>query len=176
MSNSINGGGGRRLEGTLIVAGMVTVQALVAVYTVFIAGLLAVGVEPLFLVAASGFVNSLFLFPLAAIFEKKKWPSKLGVNLMAGLITCIAVSGVAWCMQTKGPVFVSVFQPMQTICAAILSAVFLRQPISLASFAGIGLMFAGLYIVLWAKNKEAINNLAIRKETIRPDNEKPLLC
>jgi hypothetical protein len=65
-----------------------------------------------------------------------------------------------WCLGKKGPLFVSVFGPVQTVCAAILSAAVLGKMISLGSLAGILLMFTGLYLVLWAKRNET-NSLAV---------------
>ncbi|GJN01161.1 hypothetical protein PR202_ga18404 [Eleusine coracana subsp. coracana] len=61
-----------------------------------------------------------------------------------------------WSLGKKGPLFVSVFGPVQTVCSGILSAALLGKTVSLGSMAGMVLMFSGLYIVLWAKNKERL--------------------
>ncbi|XP_072970891.1 WAT1-related protein At5g47470-like [Typha angustifolia] len=82
---------------------------------------------------------------------------------------CVAFQ--AWCVGKKGPVLVSIFNPIQTVFSVIISAVLLKQMIGLGSSAGILLMFSGLYIVLWAKNKEGFDLL----EADNTDIEKPLL-
>ncbi|KAG0453856.1 hypothetical protein HPP92_025160 [Vanilla planifolia] len=353
FTSAINGG--LWMEEAAIVAGLIFIQAVCAVYTVFISDFLAHGLEPLFLVAAGGFLSTFLLFPFAIAFERKKWPKKLGLllaarlaliglvgipvhqvfvllgvkkttpavatampNLSPGLIFIIAsclgiekfdircnhtrykilgtlmcltgvmamslmqspsvqprlslnIRGVVkemmrsmvsndWmigcmyllasvvalsctmvlqaatmaefqaplsmcmmtslmgssitiafqyitkgtidtgassigitgttisvsaagllsslcaslgllCVHKKGPVFVSLFQPMQTVCATILSALILKQFVSLGSLIGMALMFSGLYIVLWAKTKETTD---VEKSTV-PDIEKPLL-
>lgn len=53
-----------------------------------------------------------------------------------------------WCLGKKGPLFVSVFGAVQTVCSAILSASLLGHKLGRGSLAGIVLMFAGLYLVL----------------------------
>nr|XP_010934950.1 WAT1-related protein At5g47470 isoform X2 [Elaeis guineensis] len=88
---------------------------------------------------------------------------------------CIAFQ--TWCVNRKGPVLVAIFSPIQTVCSAILSAVLLRQVISLGSLAGIVLMFSGLYMVLWAKNNEGLSLVDAGDDSTQPpgDIEKPLL-
>lgn len=60
-----------------------------------------------------------------------------------------------WCLGKKGPLLVSVFGPVQTVCSAVLSASLLGQKLGRGSLAGMVLMFTGLYLVLWAKRNES---------------------
>lgn len=343
--------GGASIEGALVVAGLTVVQVLCAFFTVFAAGFLAAGLDPLFLVASGNLINSFLLLPLAFAFERKKWPEELGnyliirlvlialagtpmyqvfmlmgvkkttpavaaaipnlapgvifiiasclrlekfnikcnytkakiggtlmclggamalsflqspqekpltsttfdsyndwmigclyllasvfalsctmvlqaltmedfpcplslciivsftgsiftglaqfiirgkitvgssnigitgllaVVLTAGLVISVSLSIVAWSVHKRGPVIVSIFNPIQTICATVLSAIMLRQFIAPASLAGMAILFVGLYIVVWAKKKEAEGLGAGEDEKLLClDNEKPLLC
>ncbi|XP_020579304.1 WAT1-related protein At4g16620-like [Phalaenopsis equestris] len=91
--------------------------------------------------------------------------------LVGGSVSFISSTVVTMSVHKKGPVFVSVFHPTQTVCAAMLSALILKQFISLGSMIGMGLMFAGLYVVLWAKIREADKE----ESRLIPDEEKALL-
>ncbi|EHA8592184.1 putative WAT1-related protein [Cocos nucifera] len=94
-----------------------------------------------------------------------------------GVVIGACIAFHAWCVNRKGPVLVAIFSPIQTVCSAIISAVLLRQIISLGSLAGIVLMFSGLYMVLWAKNNEGFGLVDAGEDSARPtgDIEKPLL-
>ncbi|XP_033144781.1 WAT1-related protein At4g16620 isoform X2 [Brassica rapa] len=60
----------------------------------------------------------------------------------------------AWVIKRKGPVIVSLFSPIATVVCVLVSAFTMKESFNLGSFAGMGLMFGGLYFVLWAKGKE----------------------
>ncbi|KAL6606382.1 hypothetical protein ACP70R_042035 [Stipagrostis hirtigluma subsp. patula] len=77
-----------------------------------------------------------------------------GIVLLGGVFAGSCIVFQTWCLAKKGPLFVSVFGPMQTVFSGILSAALFGQTVSLGSSTGIVLMFTGLYIVLWAKNNE----------------------
>ncbi|XP_066326053.1 WAT1-related protein At5g47470-like [Miscanthus floridulus] len=71
-------------------------------------------------------------------------------GVVIGLCTAFQVSSIG----RKGPVLVSMFNPFQTVFSAFISFIFFGQWIGLGCFVGIVLMFVGLYVVLWAKNRE----------------------
>ncbi|URD84701.1 hypothetical protein MUK42_02158 [Musa troglodytarum] len=115
--------------------------------------------------------------------------SIVAIVLLGGVVmgTCMAFQG--WCITKKGPVLVSIFCPIQTVSTVVVSAALLGQIISLGrvltreyiilfcSLAGIVLMFAGLYVVLWAKKNETFSMLDVdaEPEVLVEDVEKPLL-
>ncbi|RLN12517.1 hypothetical protein C2845_PM09G11970 [Panicum miliaceum] len=112
----------------------------------------------------------------------KKYPAKLSfftITLGLGLIQLIAVApffesnidrwkgivvlGLAWyvmiwCISKGGPLFVSAFQPLQTVMVAILAAIFLGDRLYIGGVIGAVIIVAGLYCVLWAKGKETKSN------------------
>eukprot|EP01018_Ginkgo_biloba_P024821 Gb_30800 [translate_table: standard] len=77
------------------------------------------------------------------------------VTVVAGVIcTGVALPVQAWCIQTRGTVFVAIFSPVSTLCSAMLSSLFLGDTFHVGSAMGVLLIFAGLYFVLWGKKEE----------------------
>ncbi|KAJ8526762.1 hypothetical protein K7X08_029239 [Anisodus acutangulus] len=101
----------------------------------------------------------------------------IGYSLLAGIVSGACVSFNNWVMRKRGPVLVSVFSPVGTVLTVVLSAVTLRDTITMGSLAGMFLMFTGLYFVLWAKRKEGFlnNNMINSSSESEYDVEKPLL-
>ncbi|KAG9452309.1 hypothetical protein H6P81_005213 [Aristolochia fimbriata] len=88
--------------------------------------------------------------------------------LAGGAVNGLCVVFQTWAVKKRGPVLVSMFSPIGTVCSLIVSAMTLGERITLGSLLGMFFMFMGLYFVLWAKNGE---------EYIPEDQEKekPLL-
>ncbi|KAB1217007.1 hypothetical protein CJ030_MR4G021314 [Morella rubra] len=78
----------------------------------------------------------------------------IGYSLVGGIVNGGCVSFNTWAMKKRGPVLVSTFSPISTVCSVIFSVVTLGDTINIGSLAGMFLMFSGLYFVLWAKGKE----------------------
>ncbi|KAL6861677.1 hypothetical protein ACP4OV_017377 [Aristida adscensionis] len=133
-----------------------------SLYTVLQAVTLISFPAPLTMCTITSAMGAIFTAILEVILEGKIdiGSPRIDATLIAGIVVLGGVFGgacvvfQAWCIGKKGPLFVSVFGPVQTVCSAILSAALFRQTVSLGSLAGIVLMFSGLYIVLWAKNNE----------------------
>lgn len=69
-----------------------------------------------------------------------------------------------WCMQKRGPVFVTIFSPVSTVCSAILSSLFLDKTLHLGSVMGVLLIFVGLYLVLWGKSQDSATQMELSSE------------
>ncbi|GLT65835.1 hypothetical protein SLA2020_382410 [Shorea laevis] len=87
------------------------------------------------------------------------WPlvgvgQMVGYSALGGAVSGACVSFNGWAMKKRGPVLVSTFSPISTVCSVILSVATLGETIDIGSLAGMFLMFTGLYFVLWAKGKE----------------------
>ncbi|KAG6633498.1 WAT1-related protein At5g47470-like [Carya illinoinensis] len=78
----------------------------------------------------------------------------IAFSLLGGFLSGVCVSFNGWAMKKRGPVFVSTFSPISTVCSVILSMATLGDTINIGSLIGMFLMFTGLYFVLWAKGKE----------------------
>ncbi|XP_073111204.1 WAT1-related protein At5g47470 [Elaeis guineensis] len=105
--------------------------------------------------------------------------SVMAIVLQGAIVGSICISFQTWAVKKKGPVMVSMFSPVSTVCSAILSAIILGQVIKLGSLAGMMAIFFGLYMVLWAKNKEGLtfSNMAHETSSMRSvdDIERTLL-
>ncbi|KAF2324638.1 hypothetical protein GH714_015830 [Hevea brasiliensis] len=71
----------------------------------------------------------------------------------------VVASGIAfavqiWCIDRGGPVFVAVYQPVQTLVVAIMASIALREEFYLGGIIGAVLIIIGLYLVLWGKSEE----------------------
>lgn len=98
---------------------------------------------------------------IAALFERHvdAWtfhsPAELFSVVYAGLVASgIAFAVQIWCIDRGGPVFVAVYQPVQTLVVAIMASVALGEQFYLGGIIGAALIIAGLYLVLWGKSQE----------------------
>ncbi|KAH8952343.1 hypothetical protein BDL97_09G080200 [Sphagnum fallax] len=109
-----------------------------------------------------------------------KDPSSWAVSQRANLLA-IAYAGVinsalnfslqTWCLGRSGPIFVSIFAPVQTILTTILSLIFLGDPYHWGSLLGSVLVVAGLYLVIWGQNEDCRSVLRSTKLRLVPDGQ-----
>ncbi|KAJ7975174.1 WAT1-related protein [Quillaja saponaria] len=98
---------------------------------------------------------------IAAFVETdfEHWKIQTGEELFTILYAGIVASGIVislqtWCIQKGGPVFVAVFQPMQTFLVAVMAALILGDQLYSGGIIGAILIMLGLYSVLWGKAEE----------------------
>ncbi|GJN15431.1 hypothetical protein PR202_gb02346 [Eleusine coracana subsp. coracana] len=98
---------------------------------------------------------------IAAFMERDAdaWQFHSGSELFTILYAGFIASGVAfavqiWCIDRGGPVFVAVYQPVQTLVVAIMASLTLGEKFYLGGIIGAVLIIAGLYLVLWGKSQE----------------------
>ncbi|WJX93163.1 hypothetical protein P8452_74723 [Trifolium repens] len=78
---------------------------------------------------------------------------------MQGIVSSgISIIIVAWCIKMRGPLFASVFYPLQLLLIAVSAYLMLDEKLYLGSILGAMLIVCGLYVVLWSKNKEMKEN------------------
>ncbi|TKY63133.1 WAT1-related protein [Spatholobus suberectus] len=87
------------------------------------------------------------------------WSLHNAIRLSSALYAGIICTGLAYCLQSwtierKGPVYVSVFTPLQLVLTAILSWALLREKLYVGTAIGSLLIVLGLYSVLWGKSEE----------------------
>ncbi|KAK8934948.1 WAT1-related protein [Platanthera zijinensis] len=80
-------------ENFLIIAGLLLVQGVYGFYTIFLSRILAMGLSPLFMIVAGGFLGAVFLLPFAVILERKKWPKRITLAMVVQFVA-IALGGV----------------------------------------------------------------------------------
>ncbi|KAK7363204.1 hypothetical protein VNO77_05336 [Canavalia gladiata] len=99
---------------------------------------------------------------IALCVEKdwSQWRLNSTIRLLTVIYPGIVVSGVvvvaiAWCIKMRGPLFASVFNPLQLLLVAIAAYLMLDEKLYLGSVVGAALIVCGLYAVLWGKGREA---------------------
>ncbi|XP_021897560.1 WAT1-related protein At3g18200 [Carica papaya] len=109
---------------------------------------------------------------IAAFLETdfNNWIIQSGEELFTILYAGIVASGIVvylqtWCIHKSGPVFVAVFQPMQTLLVAIMAFLILGDQLYLGRIVGAVFIMLGLYSVLWGKNEE--NKLENQEDTLK---------
>ncbi|MBA0676465.1 hypothetical protein Goari_017941, partial [Gossypium aridum] len=98
---------------------------------------------------------------IALVFERdpQAWMFHSGGELFTILYAGVVASGIAfavqiWCIDRGGPVFVAVYQPVQTLVVAIMASIALGEEFYLGGIIGAVLIIVGLYLVLWGKSEE----------------------
>ncbi|KAK8483139.1 hypothetical protein V6N11_004315 [Hibiscus sabdariffa] len=87
------------------------------------------------------------------------WSVHLDVKLLAAVYGGVVCSGIGYyvqgvIMKTRGPVFVTAFNPLSMVIVAILSSFILSEMLYLGRVLGAVVIVAGLYMVLWGKSKD----------------------
>ncbi|KAG2580762.1 protein WALLS ARE THIN 1-like [Panicum virgatum] len=112
---------------------------------------------------------------IAAFMERDAdaWKFHSGSELFTILYAGFIASGVAfavqiWCIDRGGPVFVAVYQPVQTLVVAIMASLTLGEKFYLGGIIGAVLIIAGLYLVLWGKSQERARLARDRDAAVMP--------
>lgn len=86
---------------------------------------------------------------------KLGWNVRLFCAVYTGAIgTTLTVVLMSWCLRLKGPLFVSIFNPLTLIYVAIVGSLIFNEKLTIGSIIGSVLIIAGVYVVLWGKAKE----------------------
>ncbi|XP_051115322.1 WAT1-related protein At5g47470 isoform X2 [Andrographis paniculata] len=110
--------------------------------------------------------------------EEQRWELGWPAMTIPDMITYAIVAGSAggtsvvinaWATRKRGPLVVSIFNPLSTLISAVVSGDF----IGVGSLTGMCLMFTGLYYALWAKGKE---DLAVNHHDCDHIDTMPLLA
>ncbi|KAF0913774.1 hypothetical protein E2562_024639 [Oryza meyeriana var. granulata] len=99
------------------------------------------------------------VFTLMMQHKPEDWRIGFGLKFW-----CIVYSGIAcngftvfaqlWCTEKKGPVFVTMFNPLSTIMVAILAYFMFGENLYVGSIIGGVVVILGLYMLLWGKDKD----------------------
>ncbi|XP_020111790.1 WAT1-related protein At4g08300-like isoform X2 [Ananas comosus] len=83
-------------------------------------------------------------------FDIKFWSIIYSGVVCSGLIIFIQL----WCTEEKGPVFVTMFNPLSTIMVALLAYFVFGERLYMGSIMGGVIVIVGLYLVLWGKERD----------------------
>ncbi|KAK7246808.1 hypothetical protein RIF29_41678 [Crotalaria pallida] len=110
-------------------------------------------------------------FALCIEKDWSQWRLGWSISLLTAAYSGIVASGlmvnvIAWCVNMKGPVYVSVFNPLMLVLVAIAGSLMLDESLYIGSVIGAVLIMVGLYMVLWGKSKETkkVTHLLVSSE------------
>ncbi|XP_057771333.1 WAT1-related protein At4g08300-like [Salvia miltiorrhiza] len=83
-------------------------------------------------------------------FNIDLWSTLYGGVVISGMVTYVQL----WCMEVKGPVFVTLFNPLSTLLVAALSYFVLGEKLYIGSIIGGVVVVIGLYLLLWGKQHD----------------------
>ncbi|MED6162171.1 hypothetical protein PIB30_067858 [Stylosanthes scabra] len=103
------------------------------------------------------------------------WYLKWDMKLLAVVYSGIVCSGLAYYMQglvlkTRGPVFVTAFNPLCMVIVAIMGSLILAEQLFLGRLIGAIIIVLGLYLVVWGKSKDYTPP---SNEPVLPDKQIP---
>ncbi|PIN26617.1 hypothetical protein CDL12_00625 [Handroanthus impetiginosus] len=92
--------------------------------------------------------------------DLSSWQLEWNLNLFSVAYCGVVVTGLSywlqlWAVENKGPLYAATFTPLILIFTAIISAFLWKEMLYAGSICGGVLLVAGLYCVIWGKNKEA---------------------
>ncbi|KAG6646701.1 hypothetical protein CIPAW_07G026400 [Carya illinoinensis] len=112
------------------------------------------------------------VFALCMESDWSQWKLGWNIRLLTVSYSGIVGSGLAmilivWCVRMRGPMYVSIFNPLMLVSVAILGSLVLDEKLHLGTILGFVLIVCGLYAVLWGKRKETKKKTQSQMETVR---------
>ncbi|KAK6940687.1 EamA domain [Dillenia turbinata] len=77
-----------------------------------------------------------------------------------------------WCTKQKGPVFVTMFNPLSAIMVAVLAYFIVGQRLHTGSLIGGALVIMGLYLLLWGKEGDQAAHIKGQEKSSMTEDEK----
>ncbi|KAF6172364.1 hypothetical protein GIB67_025224 [Kingdonia uniflora] len=108
----------------------------------------------------------------------KAWTLGPKLRLIAAVYCGVVGSALAFCLmswaiQKRGPLYVSMFNPLLLVIVAVLGWAILDEKIYMGSAMGSVLIIIGLYAVLWGKGKEE-NQTRDAEKSVEEGKELPV--
>ncbi|CAL2225147.1 unnamed protein product [Prunus armeniaca] len=101
------------------------------------------------------------VFTVCIEHRRAAWTIGLNIDLWSILYAGVVCSGLIifiqlWCTEEKGPVFVTMFNPVSTILVAVLAYFVLGERLYTGSILGAFIVILGLYLLLWGKEGDEV--------------------
>ncbi|XP_051127863.1 WAT1-related protein At4g08300-like [Andrographis paniculata] len=111
------------------------------------------------------------VFTVIVQHKQAEWTIGFNIDLWSTLYGGVIISGIVtfiqlWCTEAKGPVFVTMFNPLSTLLVAVLSYFVLNEKLYVGSIIGGVIVIAGLYLLLWGKEHD-------EAQTKQEENQEP---
>ncbi|XP_004508845.1 WAT1-related protein At5g40240-like isoform X2 [Cicer arietinum] len=99
------------------------------------------------------------ILSLVAVKDPNAWNLSTDIELISIIYSAtfgsvVTFSVLTWCIDRKGPLFVTMFKPVGIAIAAFMSVAFLGETLHAGSVIGALVIAIGFYTVLWAQSKE----------------------
>ncbi|CAL5213704.1 unnamed protein product [Lathyrus oleraceus] len=127
------------------------------------------------LIATMGAIQATII-ALCVERDWEQWKLRNNLRILSVIYPGIVVSGLVviattWCIKKRGPVFASIFSPLQLLLVAIAAYFMLDEKLYLGSMLGAIVIVCGLYAVLWGQSKEMKKKMKIIEITRTTENE-----
>ncbi|KAK9931086.1 hypothetical protein M0R45_018381 [Rubus argutus] len=101
------------------------------------------------------------VFTVCIEHKRAAWAVGFNIDFWSILYAGVVCSGLIifiqlWCTEEKGPVFVTMFNPVSTILVAILAYFVLGERLYIGSILGAAIVIVGLYLLLWGKEGDEV--------------------
>ncbi|QCE07661.1 WAT1-related protein At5g07050-like [Vigna unguiculata] len=101
------------------------------------------------------------VFTVIIEHDSSAWTMGLNIDLWSTIYGGVVVAGLIiyiqlWCTEKRGPVFVTMFNPLSTILVAILAYFVFGEKLYLGSIIGSLIVIIGLYFLLWGKERDQV--------------------
>ncbi|KAI3469748.1 hypothetical protein Pfo_026411 [Paulownia fortunei] len=99
------------------------------------------------------------VFTVIVQHKQAAWAIGFNIDLWSTLYGGVVISGIVtfvqlWCTEAKGPVFVTMFNPLSTLLVAVLAYFVLGERLYVGSILGGVIVIMGLYLLLWGKEHD----------------------
>ncbi|WJX88612.1 hypothetical protein P8452_70681 [Trifolium repens] len=99
------------------------------------------------------------ILSLIVVKDPSSWKLSLDIELISIIYSAIfgsvvTFSVLTWCIDRKGPLFVTMFKPVGIAIAAFMSVAFLGETLHIGSVIGALVIAIGFYAVMWAQSRE----------------------
>ncbi|XP_057958485.1 WAT1-related protein At4g08300-like [Malania oleifera] len=116
------------------------------------------------------------VFTIFVEHKRAAWTVGLNIDLWSIIYAGVVCSGLIiflqlWCTEEKGPVFVTMFNPLSTILVAFLAYFALGEKLYMGSITGGVIVIVGLYLLLWGKEGDQEVCIKSRKQDQNPREE-----
>ncbi|KAM7485194.1 hypothetical protein LguiA_001203 [Lonicera macranthoides] len=112
-------------------------------------------------------------FTVIVEHRRAAWAIGFNIDLWSTIYAGVVVSGLIifiqlWCTEEKGPVFVTMFNPLSTLLVAVLAYFVLGEKLYIGSIVGGVIVIVGLYLLLWGKEGD-------QEVQIRPEEQSQII-
>ncbi|XP_028184243.1 WAT1-related protein At5g07050-like isoform X3 [Glycine soja] len=102
------------------------------------------------------------VFTVIVEHNRSAWTIGLNIDLWSTIyggivVACLITYVLLWCTEKKGPVFVTMFNPLSTILVAFVAYFILGEKLYLGSIIGAFTIIIGMYLLLWGKSEQEVS-------------------